>query len=53
MQSYKTSRNKKSPIFISLSMELNKLLKNYIDKNKIEDRLFPTKSGINSPFIST
>ena len=51
MQNYKTSKNKK-PIFIELSTELNNLLVNYIKTNKIEYRLFPTKNGINSPFIS-
>ena len=35
-----------------LSTELNILLVNYIKLNKIEDRLFKTKNGINSPFIS-
>ena len=39
-------------IFIQLSTELNILLTNYIKTNKIDDRLFPTKNGINSPFIS-
>ena len=51
MQNYKTSKNKK-PVFIELSTELNILLTNYIKTNKIDDRLFPTKNGINSPFIS-
>ena len=51
MQHYKTSKNKQ-PIFIKLSTELNILLVNYIKLNKIDDRLFPTKNGINSPFIS-
>lgn len=51
MQYYKTSKNKQQ-IFIKLSSELNILLVNYIKTNKIENRLFPTKNGINSPFIS-
>ena len=51
MQHYKTSKNKK-PVFIKLSTELNILLVNYIKLNKIDDRLFPTKNGINSSFIS-
>ena len=51
MQNYKTSKNKQ-PIFIKLSTELNNLLVNYIKTNKIDDRLFPTKNGLNSPFIS-
>ena len=51
MQHYKTSKNKQ-PIFIKLSIELNNLLVNYIKTNKIDDRLFPTKNGINSPFVS-
>ena len=51
MQHYKTSKNKQ-PIFINLSTELNILLTNYIKTNNIYDRLFPTKTGINSPFIS-
>ena len=51
MQHYKTSKNK-NPIFIQLSTELNILLTTYIKLNKIEYSLFPTKNGINSPFIS-
>ena len=51
MQHYKTSKNKQ-PVFIKLTNDLNSLLANYIKMNKIEDRLFPTKNGINSPFIS-
>ena len=51
MQNYKTSKNKK-PVFIELTNGLNSLLTNYIKTNKIDDRLFPTKNGINSSFIS-
>ena len=51
MQSYKTSKNKE-PIFIKVTPELKKLLDNYIKTNKIEDRLFPSKTGKNSGFVS-
>ena len=51
MQSYKTSNGKK-PIFIIVPEQVNKLLNSYIKKHKIEDRLFPTTRGINTPFVA-
>ena len=52
MQCYKTSKNK-DPIFIKVTPELKILLDNYIKLHHLVDRLFPTKSGSNSSFIST
>ena len=52
LQSYKTSKNKKNPIKIKLSSELDNLMNQYIIRNKIENRLFPSKHGLNSSFIS-
>ena len=51
MQSYKTSKGK-DPIFIELSCEVSFLINNYIKKNNIQERLFPTKQGKNSSWIS-
>ena len=51
MQSYKTS-NGKNPIFIIVPEHVNKLLNSYIQKNKLENRLFPTARGINTNFIA-
>ena len=50
MQCYKTSKNK-DPIFIKVTPELKRLLDNYIKTNKIEDRLFPSKTGKNTSYI--
>ena len=52
MQCYKTSKNK-DLIFIKVTQELNILLDNYIKLHHLVDRLFPTKSGTNSSFISS
>ena len=52
LQCYKTSKNKKNPIKIKLSSELDNLIYQYITKNKIEHRLFPSKHGLNSSYIS-
>ena len=52
MQSYKTSNGKK-PIFIIVSEQLNKLITSYIKKHKIQDRLFPTVRGLNTPFVAS
>ena len=50
LQAYKTSKNKK-PIKIKLSSELDNLIYQYITRNKLEKRLFPSKHGLNSSFI--
>ena len=52
LQAYKTSKNK-NPIKIKLSIELDKLVNQYIIKNNIKDRLFPSKHGLNFSFINT
>ena len=52
LQAYKTSKNK-NPIKIKLSTDLDKLVNQYIIKNNIKDRLFPSKHGLNFSFINT
>ena len=52
LQCYKTSKNK-NPIKIKLSSDLNKLVYDYIVRNEIKDRLFPSKHGLNFSFINT
>ena len=51
LQAYKTSKNK-NPIKIKLSTDLDKLVNQYIIKNNIKDRLFPSKHGLNFSFIN-
>lgn len=51
MQIYKTSKGK-YPIIINLSCILSRLLDNYIKKYHIINRLFPSKNGKNTSFIS-
>lgn len=53
IQAYKTS-NKKDKIFIQLESPLVKLIDDYMKLHKIEigGRLFPTKNGSNSTFIT-
>ena len=51
MQSYKTSKGK-DPIFFILSCELCCLINNFIKKNNIKERLFNTKQGKNSSWVS-
>ena len=51
LQAYKTSKNK-NPIKIKLSTDLDKLIHEYIIKNNIKDRLFPSKHGLNFSFIN-
>ena len=52
LQAYKTSKNK-NPIKIKLSIELDKLIYEYIIRNNVKDRLFPSKHGLNFSFINT
>ena len=52
LQAYKTSKNK-NPIKIKLSTDLDKLVNQYIIRNNIKDRIFPSKHGLNFSFINT